>query len=835
MHQPTGLLRKQLLSTVRMAPVALAGGLAVWTFPSHAEDAQVQDVVVSGSNAGADNPNQLTRQEERVLAKTPRSGGVVNGEKADEEHIERLSDFSQLVPNYAPNIGNPRTSKPAIRGIGAAAGTGDGSESDTGFVVDNVFWKHIGFQWADFIDVESFEVALGPQGTAGGKNTTVGNIVVKTQLPSFTPKAWFETTYANYSHVIEKLNVTGPLVENTLAYRVTFYLDKGDGWMNDAVTGAGLLNNNRWGTRGQLLYAGDQITDRLIFSYGQSHEYNNSSTGIFGNSFLLYANGTLSKTYAQTLEQRLHQPLLSIDPYQQLDTNTGTLDERQVTVSNEATYLIGPNTLQSISAFGEFRLLPRNSMGGEETAISDGHSNTWVNQFTQEVRFASPKEQKIEWTTGVFALYDHILSYSQTIYGPDAAQWNVSPSTSPTLMNGTNYNQNGVERTFNIAAYGQTTYHLDDDKTALTFGLRDGHEIKEGSDFGWIGDLNKGFTLQQVVSAFAGANGKASYFDTGGVSVSRNMLTGVFNPSYKFNDNILFYTLVGRGEKAGAVNTNALPIFNNVNTFQGFQPVITKAEYNWDYEIGAKTNWFDNRLVAGVNFYWTDVFNFLTNVADASFVNANGTPLSSTYLGTVPHVRLRGIEIAGRYTPFDGLWFSYNAAYTDARYIDYPDAPPPSDWQWSSIVPTPFGPITHPLTLSLSNTRFTGLPKWTFNVGANYERPVGKVFSQVGGFFKDQDFTAFGYANLAFYDRIQWTNPWSLIQYWQPDYTIVNAGVGLRTDDKRYAVELWVKNLFDTRYIQPNGTWTQGTATAPASFTLQAQPRYFGISFRTQL
>jgi len=37
---------------------------------------------------------------------------------------------------------------------------------------------------------------------------------------------------------------------------------QGDGWINDAVTGAGLLNNNRWGARGQLLYTGDEITDR---------------------------------------------------------------------------------------------------------------------------------------------------------------------------------------------------------------------------------------------------------------------------------------------------------------------------------------------------------------------------------------------------------------------------------------------------------------------------------------------------------------------------------------------------------------------------------------------
>jgi len=374
----------------------MLGGLALGAFPlapGHAEDAKVEDVVVSGS--GADNPNKLTRDETRVLLNTPRSAGVVNGEKAQEEHLERLSDFTQLVPNYQPNIGNPRTSKPAIRGLGAGAGTGDGSESDTGFIVDNVFYKHIGFQWADFVDLQSFELLLGPSGVTGGKNTTVGDVIIKTQLPSFERKATIETTFANYSHVIEKLNVTGPIIDDKLAYRVAFYLDKGDGWINDAVTGAGLLNNNRWGARGQLLYTGDEITDRLIFNYGASHETNNSTSGIFGNSFLLYANGTMAATYAATLQKRLGLPLLSIDPYTQTLTALGTLDERQQGVSNEVNYLIGPNTLTSISAFGSYILHPRNSQGSEETTTQDSHVNTYVNQFSQEVRLASPKDQKL--------------------------------------------------------------------------------------------------------------------------------------------------------------------------------------------------------------------------------------------------------------------------------------------------------------------------------------------------------------------------------------------------------------------------------------------------------
>ena len=128
--------------------------------------------------------------------------------------------------------------------------------------------------------------------------------------------------------------------------------------------------------------------------------------------------------------------------------------------------------------------------------------------------------------------------------------------------------------------------------------------------------------------AVAGANGGVAYFDTGGQSKSRNMLTGLLNPSYVYNDNILLYTLFGRGEKAGAVNVSALPIFNSASQFQGFQPVITKAEYSWDYEIGAKTKWLDEKLIFTTNFYWTDIFNFQANIADASYTNANGTPLA---------------------------------------------------------------------------------------------------------------------------------------------------------------------------------------------------------------
>ncbi len=175
--------RNRLLSSVGIAPIVLLGGLALGVFPlhpSHAEDAQVEEVKVT------------SRLREEKAQDVPLPVSVVGAKTQERERLERIQDFAQKVPNFVPSITNPRTSAMSIRGISGISGGADGSESAVGLIVDNVFYTHVGFQWADFVDLQSFEVARGPQGTLLGKNTTVGAVVIHTQLPSFTPSASFE-------------------------------------------------------------------------------------------------------------------------------------------------------------------------------------------------------------------------------------------------------------------------------------------------------------------------------------------------------------------------------------------------------------------------------------------------------------------------------------------------------------------------------------------------------------------------------------------------------------------------------------------------------------------
>ncbi|MGA8172045.1 MAG: TonB-dependent receptor [Methylocystis sp.] len=822
MRPRTRMFRNRLLSSVKLAPIAMLGGLALGGFPmlpTHAEDAQVEDVKVTA------------RLREEKAQDVPLPVSVVGAKTAEREHLERLTDFAQKVPNFVPYINNPRTSAMTIRGISGISGGADGSESAVGLIVDNVFYTHVGFQWADFVDLQSLEVARGPQGTLLGKNTTVGAVVIHTQLPSFTPSASTETSFGNRARITEKLNVTGPIIPDVLAYRATFFLDKSDGVLNDAVTGAGILNNNRWGARGQLLYTGSNFTDRLIFDRTRSDEYNNYS-GVLGNSFPFYANGAPQSTYSQNLLSRLHWPNFVNSPYEPALTRLGNLDQRITGLSNEANTQIGDNTLTSISAWRELILHPRNSLGNDLTQISGNAFDVKVDQFSQEVRLASPKDQTVEWQTGVYALYENITSYDHTDYGEQAAQFLLNNSAAnPALLNGVSAHSDGKARTFSIAPFGQATYHIDE-KWALTAGLRDSYEIREGSDTGWV----SGAMTPGAVAATQTAYG-ATFYDTGGQKVTHNSISGLLNPSYRFDENILAYASVARGEKSGAINTNALPLFSG-STFERFQPLITKAETSWDYEFGLKTNWLDNKLILNGNFYWNDIYNFQSVLVDASIINpATGVPIGKSYLGNIGQVRLRGFEFDGRWSPSERLWLTFSGALTDARYVNYTNAAPPPDWTWPASANA--NGVAAPLFVNLSGQRITGgtagnapVAPYSFNIGANYEHPLGNAFKELGA-WANVPVSAFGYTNVAWKYKEQLNEPGSIYSVTQPSFTIVNLGIGLKTDDDRWSLHFFVKNLFDTRYVIAQTIGSQ-TSAQTATFGENAF-RWFGGTLRVKL
>ncbi len=780
--------------------------------PSEApnETLHVNDIQVSGPNGAGE------KLQEKVLTRTPRSGSVVTGTTIEEQQVDNVTDLSRRVPNYRPNIAQPRQSRMAIRGVGVAAGSaGTGSPSDTGYIVDNVYWSFAGFQWGDLVDLSSVELLLGPTGTAGGKNTNVGSIIFHTQPPSFEPKTTVRTTYGNYNHFKQTFNSTGTLIEDQLAYRASVYLDRGDGWIKDANTGSTYLDTNRLGLHFQLLGVGDGWSDRVSFIYNASNEHNDYLTGTIGDTSVIYANGArLTPTFFQQVWSKLKKPIWTIDPNTPYIARNGRDPTHVLMLSNELNYQFGDNMLTSISAigYGSFRNNGFSDNQLLQLGFGSGGMDTYVLQSSQELRLSSPKEQDFEWTTGLYGYYEIAQDrMHHETFGVDSAAWLGRPAALPGLT--TWWLNNAGD--FQIAAYGQGTWHIDE-QASITFGLRDSYDIRYSSNkFRPNYFYGVAYSVLQQDAALVSASGGYGWSDTGGATNHHNGVIGIINPQYQLNENILLYGLLGRGDKQPAVNTQNTPIYIG-GVAQGFKPPFNKPETSWDYEIGAKTNWFDGSLISNVNLYWNDLYDFQIS-QQKTYADSNGVTSNVTYLGNAPHVRLRGVEFVQRWIPFEGLALNLSGAYTEARYVNYKDAPAPPDWSYKG----------GPSTMSLSNTRITGLPWWQINGGFNYERPLGGAFASSTD-WKGKPLNGFIYANAAWFSKAQYTNPLSLIQYWQSAYVMFDAGLGVRTDDRKYSLTLWGKNLFNNR---PWTTWAQGSSTAPTTVGISTQgPRTFGVT-----
>ena len=62
-----------------------------------------------------------------------------------------------------------------------------------------------------------------------------------------------------------------------------------------------------------------------------------------------------------------------------------------------------------------------------------------------------------------------------------------------------------------------------------------------------------------------------------------------------------------------------------------------------------------------------------------------------------------------------------------------------------------------------------------------------------------------------------------------PSYTLVNAGLGWTSSDKRFGVRVWADNLLDRNYA------TQIFESGPGIFRIPGPPRTYGITLSTKL
>lgn len=865
------------------ASLLLALGSTLAAVPAFAEDSQTPnppppelsaaDKDSTTSVSKGQTLNGIPMQEITVTARhrnesiqdVPLSVSVLGGEEANTQKVEAFTEFAQHIPNLNPNTANPRTSSVSIRGIGGIQGGSDGSESGVGLIVDDVFFTHIGFAWQDYVDLESVEVARGPQGTLLGKNTTVGALKINTQKPSFTPSATFETSYGSFNTVSERANVTGPIIPDKIAFRATYYGTWGDGTdVNNGTTffvnpkipnapkrgyedQAHYQNADRWGVRAQLLFTPtDTISDRVIFDRLGSEEYNNYSRRV-PDTYLRNQDGTVPTSFNQLVKRTF-----GIDVSQAFAPNQpdqGSIATKTLGFSNNFNWDLGGTELTSVSAYRQFLFNPHNSTGIAGISYSSGCACVDVSQASEELRWASTGKRVVDWTTGIYFLRENVHSPFITTYGSDAAQIQFGKNANPLILNGLTTTADGSASTTSAAIFAQPTWHIDD-QLSLTLGLRETYERRRGSNLTSFstgtppsaltgpGVPNSALSAADLTSRIGFLENRSLGFDSQGNgaytsgAASRNSLSYIVNPSYKLNENANFYFLYGVGEKSGAVNINATPITTQVAGSKdpvtgapvvrvlGTFPTITKPEKAHDYEVGVKTEWFGKTLSLNGDLFLEDIDNYQSSVRQAFIDTITGVQNYVTFYSNVGGVQTSGYEIDGRWRPLEGLSIDFGAGYTKAVFTDYKNAAAPPDLANNKVKVN---------TVDLTNTALPNVPVHNLNIGVSYEHPVAQAFGKdVNGFiyanenWRDTtDVSALGFANDPLRVR-------------QSPYSIVNVGFGIRSEDDRYSLTFWGKNIFDRSYITSasinsigSGDYSTVGLGIPAAFGVTLRVKFF--------
>ena len=204
--------------------------------------AQVQDEVIVTATKRAEN-----------IQDVPISITAYGAEFIEKSGVQDIHDIALYSPNFT--IGNSSqlsNQRIAIRGVGSVGNAG--IEPSVGVFIDGIYYPRPGSIIGNLMDIQSFEILRGPQGTLFGRNTPMGALNITTKDPSFAGmEGNYELGYGSQSAYKIGAAVNIPLGENVAMRVAGKYTDR-DGY------GTNLLNGENYGERDDL-----NLRGKLLF------------------------------------------------------------------------------------------------------------------------------------------------------------------------------------------------------------------------------------------------------------------------------------------------------------------------------------------------------------------------------------------------------------------------------------------------------------------------------------------------------------------------------------------------------------------------------------------
>ncbi len=608
-----------LISAAALTPYAAAAQDA--EEPAQEEAANtldtINEILVTGTK---------TKDPENVqdvpLAVTAFNAGTLEAFK-----IRDVSGLSFQAPNVSlDQVGTSRgTANFSIRGLGINSSI-PSIDPTVGVFVDGVY---LGFNAGvvfDLFDLESVEVLRGPQGVLFGRNVTGGAVLINTGNPTEDFRGKFRAAVdgpvdggrggANYT--VSGV-VSGPIIEDTLLFKVGAYYNKDEGYFRNLFNGS-----NQGAAETKILRGALEARLGDLTLLGKLDYFESDGDGPAAQNRGFFDRNSYD---------------LSID-------NRGFYTNEIWTGSLTATMDIGAGTLTNVFGWRKYDAATDGDIDATPLFLFHSTTETAQEQFSNELRYAISTEDGLDLTFGTF-WFDQNIAYTER---------RQLPLASPFTFYGGGAQDHEV-----LGVFANAQYELGSGVSIIA-GVRWSQETKDAGV-----TYVRPRTPCSVVDGTCPTSGVNSLIPTENNGFTDRVRFRNVSPKigmqYEFSAGQL-YGHWSRGFRSGGYNfriTNARA-FEQIALAPGGTLAFDEEEVN-TVEIGGKFQTADGALTVNLAGYVTKIDNMQREVNQSSPTAGVAQSIFNTADATIS-----GFEAEARLRATDSLVLTANIGLIDAAY-----------------------------------------------------------------------------------------------------------------------------------------------------------------------
>ena len=772
----------------------------------------ISSTVATEQVAAQDNERSLAIEEVVVTArKVEESSQAVPiaitaiSEELANSTIRDLRDLNGFAPNVQISEDGSRGGGGAnitIRGISPTRSDDNSFDSPIGVMIDGIYLGSLAGQVLENFDLERVEILRGPQGTLFGKNTIGGVVHVVRSRPTGKLGAKVRATYGRFDQRELRAVVNAPIIEGTLAAKAFVTLQKDDGSQRN------ITNNNRVGTRDYANYGVTFLatpSDRFEATFTAERFKDDSRLGAFHTNYNVgpgvlpvptdpndtdFSEGFLNCTiFPDTCRTSTDRPRVSennTDNEAELDTAAFTLN-----MSFDINENLSLHSVTGYRDMDEYRIYDFDASSAPFITIERFND---YDQFSEELRIDGSWEN-FKFTAGAYFWNSEFTQdwitggrFWSTLFGgvaADPASFGACQAgvlapvfcdagiTAPSIDPTADINQILFEtqETESIAFFTQADWNFLP-KWTLTAGVRWTEEKK---------DFVAGQAYLTTVER-ARLRNFPEFADLNNTWTNTSPKVGL---TYQINDDAIVYASYAEGFHSGGffgVNQNTRDFIRDQ-----YDPETAKS-----YEVGLKSQWFNNRLRLNVTGFRND----FKDKQESSVQVDPDTLTVATVFDNVADAVYQGFELETKLVVSEKLSVFLNYGYLDAEYRNFFTDINASD---------PAVVIEDASFLTPRNA-----PENTLGVGGTFTQQMGSGDLEI-------------YARYSWVDAIE-TNLLNASQARVSSQEDVQASVGYFANSGKWSLQAFGRNLTDNRtetFIPIATLFAAGSVNRPRTWGLE--------------